>query len=66
MTIKEFRELVGKVVGMKIGMVIQAQVAWKNDNHLDQQVYLVIVPTPGQAKKLKALALEFGQLEDKK
>ncbi|KKL23472.1 hypothetical protein LCGC14_2425060 [marine sediment metagenome] len=64
MELQEFMEQVGRTIGVKTARVISANVVMKNSDHLDQQIYLIVVPTPTQAKKLRDLALAFGELKE--
>jgi len=66
MDLTEFIEQVGRVVGVKQAKIIGARVFMKSNNHLNQEIHLVVVPTPSQAKKLRDLALVFGGLEEVK
>ena len=62
MTKKEFNEKVRKVLGIK-SEVVFVMIEIKNDDHLNQRVSLGIIPSKYQAKKLRVIAHEFGNVK---
>lgn len=60
---EEFNDRVGKILGIKSGKVEFAVIGFNRNNYLNQRVSLGIRPTETQAKKLEALALEFGNFD---
>jgi len=66
MDAKEYCERIGKVFGIKRGLVLRAFVQWRNENHLDQRITLVIMPNKNQAEIIKNIAYEYCNIQQQK
>ena len=62
---QEFVDKVGKILGIKPGLVKRAHIWMVQSNNLHQRIELHILPSKYQAKKLRDLAFEFSNVQPK-